>query len=161
MKDKKFRIFATDGERIWELLFITQNRKGDFYFGPVISGFSCKFSRHISGKMHFKAKEPELYEKLGKRQKLDEFKGVEQLLCFGISVDSFKNGSFKSYKWKKSDGSVVIDIRNYQRGFNVMPFLLASDQTNILENLAKSFPNCQIVIFTQTRPWIVLLIHGW
>ncbi len=50
----------------------------------------------------------------------------------------------------KFDGSAFIDIRNYKKGFNIMPFLLNPNQIQILTNLAKSFLNSQIIIFTQT-----------
>lgn len=160
-KKKKFKILATDGKKIWELFFITQSKKGDFYLGSITPGIPYKISRHVSGEMHFKLENLKIYEKLDKRQKLEEFEGLEQLLCFGVSKKAFENGLFKPYKGRKFDGSAIIDIRNYKKGFNVMPFLISSDKISTLKSLAQSFPDCQIIIFTQPTPWIVLLIHGW
>ncbi len=161
MKEKKFKVFATDGENIWEIFFITQSSEGDFYLGNITSGLNGKWSRHVSGEMHFKAKEPNVYQKMGVRQKLTEFKGVEQLLCFGITKEAFERQiTGKPYEGGKFDGSAFIDIRNYNELINIMPFLLEPDQTQILANLTKSFlKDSQIIIFTQTKPWIVLTVN--
>jgi len=161
MKEKRFKVFATDGKNIWEIFFITQSSNGDFYLGDMTTGLGGKWSRHVSGKMHYKAEKPDTYQNLGKRQKLTEFEGIEQLLCFTITKHAFKRQTpGKLYKGKKFDGSAFIDVRNYDKLINIMPFLLEPDQTRILANLTKGFlKNPQIIIFTQTKPWIVLTVH--
>ena len=61
----------------------------------------------------------------------------------------------KNYSGKKFDCSAFIDIRNYNKPINIMPFLLEPMQTHLLNTL----PNQgQIVIFKQTIPWVVLNI---
>ena len=160
MKEKRFKVFATDGKDTWEIFFITQRNKGDFYLGAIIPGLSGKWSRHVSGKVHFKAKEPNIYQNIGERQKLTELKGIEQLSCFTIMKDAFKEQTLgKRYEGKKFDGSAFIDIRNYNKLINIVPFLLEPDQIQILANLTKFFKNAQIIIFTQTKPWIVLTVY--
>lgn len=162
MVKKKFKIFATDGKEICEVFFITQDSKGDFYFGVHHPGFDGKFSRHVSGKSHLKAKtngQP-LFIESAFRQKLSEFKGREQLVGIGVNTDNFDRFQNKKFSGNKFDGSAIIDIRLYKNYFNISPFLIEPNKLNLLDGLPDSFYNkSQIIIFTQSNPWIVLFIN--
>lgn len=161
MVKKKFKIFATDGNDICEIFFITQESNGDFYLGVHHPGLDGKFSRHVSGKSHFKADyngEPIFIESLG--QKLAEFKGREQLCGISVNTDNFKKFQNKRFSGNKFDGSAFIDIRLYNTYFNVYPFLIEPNKLNLLDELSdRFFDNSQIIIFTQSHPWIVLFIN--
>jgi len=161
MPKQKFKIFATDGENIWELFFIVQESKGDFYFGIDSLGLKGKFSRHKSGKAHLKAiiNGETVYLDQGFRQKLSEFKGREQLIGISISTDKFDRFRVKPYKGKKFDGSAFIDIRNYKGQFNINPFLIEPYRLELLNDLPTLYDNSQIIILTQSNPWIVLVIN--
>lgn len=160
MKEKKFKVFATDSTNIWELFFITQSTSGDFYLGQISPVGYGKYSRHVSGKLHYKSGMDNEYQNIREGQKLTEFKGMEQLLCYCISKDAFKkHPPGKPYGGKKFDGSAFIDIRNYDELIGISPMLLEPKQTQLLANQAKIFSNPQIIIFTQTTPWLVLLVY--
>jgi len=160
MVKKKFKIFATNGEDIWELFFITQNKKGDFYFGSSLNGIITKFSRHVSGKYHCKSDFAGYYQDLGKRANLHEFEGFESLTCHAFSVADFEKWvPFKSYSGSKINGSAFIDIRNYAELININVFLLEPTKTEELSGISSHFENGMIIIFTKTNPWIILAVY--
>ncbi|MCD4781550.1 MAG: hypothetical protein K8S27_13535 [Candidatus Omnitrophica bacterium] len=156
---KRFKVFVTDGEKIQQIFFINQTEAGDFYFGLTIKGLNSKFSRHQSGKTHLKVEDNrhDLYES----QKISEFRGIEHLPDFAITKDVLERlESGILYNGKKFDGSVFIDLRMYNNSIFVSPFLLEPDKMQMLANLIESLlKNLQIIIFTQTEPWIVLTVY--
>jgi len=157
-KEKRFKVFATDGDTTWEVFSIVQEEKGDFYFGntgrlPVVH------SRHVSGQTHAKVNGSPVWP-AHNRQSLKTFKGMEQLACLTLSIESLSNEELaKAYKGKKFDGSAFIDIRNYRKQVSISPFLLEPQETRLLAGLARGvLQGCQVTVFTQTKPWIVLAI---
>lgn len=162
MKTKKFKIFATDGKRIWKVFYITKDKKGDFYCGPIISGIeNIKLSYHVSGRRYIKS--GNISEEVQKLQKLDDFKGMEQLGLMRITkeilVRSIKPLG-RIYEGKKFDGSAFIDIKKYKSHVIVIPFLLEPDNFGLLVDFTRTFAgNSQIIIFTEIKPWIVLIIY--
>jgi hypothetical protein len=155
MTKMKFKIFATNGKEIWELFFIIRSDKGDFYFG--ISEPDLKFSRHISGRMHSTVFHDII------RQRLTEFKGVEQLNHVSFSKEGLeKRNPSRQYTGGKFDGSAFIDIRNYKKLLGISVFLLEPNQvhelitTGLMNTL---FKNAQITIFTQSFPWIAVIAN--
>lgn len=160
MVKKKFKIFATNGEDIWELFFITQNKKGDFYFGSNIGGTTIKTSRHVSGKYHWKNDHNDFYQDLGQRANLKEFKGFEALTGQGFPISGFETlKPFKPYSGGKINGSAFIDIRNYDELININLFLLEPSKTEELSFISSQFENGLIIIFTQTNPWIIVAVY--
>lgn len=159
MDKKKFKIYATDGKDIWEIFFITQTNRGDFYYG-TINSFGDKISRHVSGKFHGKTKNGDLYQNLGTRVNLKEFQGLESLSSIAINTRDLTKLSFiKRYSGGKVTGSVFIDLRNHKKHLNINIFLLEPSKTEELNFISNFFENSQLIIFTQTNPWIVLIIY--
>lgn len=154
-KEKRFNILATDGERIWELFFIVQKSKGDFYCGPTNHNFY--YSRHHQ-QSHAKSKEGTYVFPPDKKQKLTELKGIEQLLSYSNAKWALEKGMWgKQYKKSKFDGSVVIDLRKFRERINIIACLLEPKNTDRLQ-LLTGIANPQIIIFTETNPWIVLSV---
>ncbi|MCD6569056.1 hypothetical protein J7K70_02895 [bacterium] len=159
MSEKRFKIFVTDGENIWELFFITQSGKGDFYFGSINPNFvGGKHTYHASGTRHYKSNYGK--HELPKGQKLDSFRGIEHLLSYTIRKEAFNHPfSAKLYRGKKFDGSSFIDIRNYKDLIEVSPFLLEPSKLEYLREIIKVFKDSQIIIFTNASPWIVIVVY--
>jgi len=159
MSERKFKIFATDGKNIWEIFFITQSSKGDFYFGCINSKFEGgKHTYHVSGERHYKSN----YGKhlLPKSQRLDRFRGIKHLLSYAIRKETFNYScSGRLYKGKKFDDCAFIDIRNYKDLIEVSPFLLEPSKIGYLRKIVKIFEDAQIFIFTKTSPWIVIIVY--
>lgn len=151
----------TDGEKIQQIFFINQTEAGDFYFGPIIKGLDLKISRHQSGKTKTTYERDNEQNFLYEGQKISEFRGVEQLQDYAITKDVLERFELgKPYSGKKFDGSALIDLRMYNNSIFVSSYLLEPDKTQMLANLIEnSLKNLQIIIFTQTEPWIVLTVY--
>ncbi|MGD0081177.1 MAG: hypothetical protein ABSB80_11105 [Methanoregula sp.] len=159
MTELKFKIFATDGKVIREIFFITHGNKGDFYFGYIHPEVDAKFSRHVSGEMH-----STVHGIMGVRQKLSNFKGFEQLSNMTISKDILEKPKHgKHYEGGKFDGSAFIDVRNYNENICINTFLLEPNQVEVLVNpnlIEDLLKNAQVIIFTQTSPWIMITANN-
>jgi hypothetical protein len=156
----KFKVYTTDGKDIWEIFFIKQDKNGDFYFGGIYNGkMQVKSSRHVSGKYHTKSNDDTIYMDHGERENLKVFTGFEALGRFSLSPKNFNKSPFgKTYSGGKVTGSAFIDIRNYDKSININTFLLEPSKTERLFSVSDSMENGQLIIFTQTNPWIVLTV---
>ena len=156
----KFKVYATDGKDIWEILFISHNKHGDFYYGFVDNeGPHTKSSYHVSGKFHTKSDDGKIYQDHGKGQSLKHFNGLEPLSCFGFPLTSFKRFiTYKTYSGGKADCSAFVDIRNYDESIMLNLFLLEPSKLDELSYISSMLENGQIIIFTQTTPWIAVTI---
>lgn len=178
MPEKRFKVFASDGERVWGILFITQNPKGDFYAGPISPMVEFKASRHESGIWRLDGeslgapKDPEerkrrnlrlkeVGERVGqrepRRQRLSEFRGREEFFNLCTHISGFSRQAIgKPYDFKECDGAVFIDMRRYGSA-GIQAHLLEPCRMDLLSVFSEFMPDLQITIFTQTRPWLVVL----
>lgn len=181
MPEKRFKVFASDGEQVWGILFITQNAKGDFYATPISPMVEFKASRHESGFWHLRGpslgapKDPEARkhrslqsEKVParstqntlRRQRLSEFREREEFFNLCVHISGFSRQAIgKPYDFKKCDGAVLIDMRRY-RCAGIQAHLLEPGRMDILSAFSEFMPVLQITIFTQTCPWLVVLVHN-
>lgn len=181
MSEKRYKVFASDGEHVWGILFITQNPKGDFYAGPISPMVEFKASRHESGIWHLKGeslgapKDPgerkhrdlpvkEKGERSGRgeprRQRLSEFQGREEFFNLCVHISGFSRQAIgKPYDLKEYDGAILIDMRRY-RCAGIQVHLLEPGRMDLLTVFSEFMPDLQMTIFTQTRPWLVVLAHS-
>lgn len=127
MSEKRFKVFASDGEHVWGILFITQNPKGDFYAGPISPMVEFKASRHESGIWRLNGPsleaptDPEARKRRNlqlkevreriegqrtlKRQRLSEFRGQEEFFNLCVHISGFLRQAIgKPYDFRKCDG---------------------------------------------------------
>jgi len=109
--EKKFKVLATDGQRLWGVLFIIQGTKGDFYASPISPTVEFKASWHVSGRLHMRG--PSLPGHVAPRsaQSASDFKGWLQL--FNVTVH--KSGLARQavgapYLNEALDGFVLVDL---------------------------------------------------
>lgn len=181
MPEKRFKVFASDGERVWGILFITQNPKGDFYAGPISPMVEFKASRHESGIWHLKGESlgapkdsgererpnlplKEVGERSGRReprrQRLSEFRGREEIFNLCVHISGFSRQAIgKPYDFKECDGAVLIDMRRY-RCVGIQAHILEPGRLDLLSAFSEFMPDLQIALFTHTRPWLVVLVHS-
>lgn len=167
-KNKNFYTLATDGKLFWKLLFIEQNSKGDFYTIFLPGTIGLKYSRHRSGYSHNKVGNQYL-TKFAPKVPLAKLKIPEQLKFMSVPLEHFTEKSSTvtttGDQIKKKGALAVLDIRSFKNGVAINPFIVEPKNITALKRMlsmyeggATPYPK-QIFIFTETNPWIVLLIH--
>ena len=156
-----------DGQLFWKLLLIEQNSKGDFYAFFLPSVIDLKYSRHASGRSHDKIGDQYL-TRFPPKISLSEFKGVEQLKFMAVPLNHFTKKSStvdSASRIKKKDAMAILNIRNFKDGIAVNPFIVEPENLVSLGQMLKAYKKGttpypkQVFIFTETKPWILLLIH--
>jgi hypothetical protein len=162
MSKKKFKIFVTDGENIWDVFFVINENKGDFYYNIIFPGLKSKYSRHKSGKTHHKGSfnDKIIDQNLGIRQKLEIFNGSEFLGGFCLITELFTYLEKENFKSKKFNGGLLIDSRHYSGYFRISAFLIEPTKISELKEMSSFYENSQILILTETLPWVVLFVNG-
>ena len=167
-KTKQIRIVATDGDKYWDLYWIVQNRKGDFYYGPISKDFKdCgydKLSRHVSGWINDPIKK-KLSESAGvemprlKVPKLGSVEEIEFLTAYSIPRNFFdKDGFLRLRNNKRYDDIMLIDVRNYKSRININPgFVTAGCLGHIPEHLSRINNLRQFYISVVTNPYTVVI----
>jgi hypothetical protein len=156
MTRKEFRVLATNGDWVREILYFIQGPKGDIYYGEPGSK-NYRASLHSSGVAHTKSGEHVIRQ--GQGTKLSELKGLRQL--FGMSMGKLTFAHLgKPFSGKKVDGLVLIDIRKFKSdAIGVMAFLLEPVNADKLNMLLKILHEPQFTVFTETEPWLVIAVH--
>jgi hypothetical protein len=152
----KFKILATNGTWVKELIYFTQHSKGDIYYGEVNVYEPNKVSRHVSGVSH--QKKGNLQTKLGRGRRLSDFVGLHQLFVFSIGKLVFEQPSFGREYFKEVKGNILIDIRKFEMRVGIMAFFLEPNKEDALNGLAEKLLDVEYTIYKATSPWIVIAI---
>lgn len=160
MPEKRFKVLATDGQRLWGVLFITQGTKGDFYAGPISPTVEFKASWHVSGSFHMRG--PSLPGRGPARSasSASNFQGWFQL--FNLTIH--KSGIARQavgipYLNEALDGSVLVDLTG-EHAVGIHVFLVEPHHMGLIQRLTGLYPcSPQFAIFTGTRPWLIVATY--
>ncbi len=160
MGKKEFKVFATDGENTWEIFYVTQNPKGDFYYSVIDPDFG-KFSRHTSGQSHYKGKSS--YRRLNDGQPLSDFKGIEEFqLRVKIGTAVLGGPTTKLRVPRNIERSMIIDARKFVRPYRIgiRIYLIEARDNDEMQTLIKLLPSdSESKIFYETIPWLMIVAY--
>jgi hypothetical protein len=156
MSKKVFKIIATDGASIRELLFIALNSKGDIYYGPATEENS-RTSHHPSGVTIYHHKGKVLTSSSGRP--MSEWKGIIQIFASAYSKFSTIPKGYKLYKNTKADGIFLIDVRNYPKGIHLSAYLVKKNYRDDLMKLPPKEEIIQYSIYSNVNPWLVITAY--
>jgi len=153
------RILFTDGKRTRDLFWLSHDGK-DVYCGPC--GLDWRRSYHQSGKAHLNRLGERLEEKWC--TPLRDLKGFYLLEGMGIlnASDALAADLFPEYSGRKGDAVLVVDSRSFPENstINIHVGLLEPNNLEALKDsyLYKAMNLRQILISTETQPWVVVIL---
>lgn len=148
------KVFAREGDNIWNLFFVGRNANGEMclhYIGPKpVRGINAEKEEMQEGR-----EENRNFMKLvpySRRTKLPCIiipkKQIVRQQAISVQPGIFKDAEF-------------IDIGKYDENIHFIPFLLEPDRSYIIDELKKELDlKCDVVIFKDVKPWVVLMVFG-
>lgn len=154
----RIEIIATGEDKIYSVGAISVSKNGDVYVIHKTAGSDFHTSRHADGKMHWKSRQYNFFQKIREGIPIKDFKGIEFLGTHGFGLDSLPQ-LYKEYRMKKCNGIFAIDMREYkQASFNMSIAILTEEGLPSLYTSWKNLKKRQIYIFTDCHPMIAVTI---
>ncbi|MEM3524508.1 MAG: hypothetical protein QXO11_02505 [Thermoplasmata archaeon] len=153
IEPKILKVFARDGQNIWNLFFAGRNARGEMclhYIGPK------PLSR-------INAEKEELLEALKEDRnfvKLQHYSRRAKLPCIVIPKRRITNQMGISIQPGIFKDAEFIDIGKYNGEIHFIPFLLDPDRAYIIDELKRELPKKNdVIIFTDVKPWVVIVVY--
>ncbi len=152
---KRIEIIAISKKQIYSVGAIEITKNGDVYYFCKIYGSDIHYSRHATGRIHWKSEKLRLSKELGQGTPVKHFEGIEYIGTIGIDLNCLPE-LYKEYKMKKCNGLFAIDAREYEKSFfNMSVAILKREGVPSLFSI-KDFKRHQIYIFTDSYPMIAI-----
>lgn len=152
----RLRVLMTNGTRTVDLIWLEHNGT-DIYYGGV--GSHTKGSYHASGSRHSKSRGGNR-DNIGKWYRLESFKGQIHLISFLVVSGIVESDVVSDYCGKKGDAVIWLDARTLPKQVNVGLGLLEVGAYNALLPLHQVADLRMVHIFTNTVPWIYVMVLG-
>lgn len=159
---KHFRIVATDGKNVKEVMWIRHTGK-ELFIGQVIENLDFHWSYHEDGKFrpaiyYTKDKIPPTYPLSGKKMlPLDQFRGQRQLFYMSSASNFVMENSIRDYNKSEYDELIFIDMRTSRnKQFNMSVHLVEPNKLNLLK---PDFfgERTHVHVLTAVKPWLVII----
>ncbi|MGC8912420.1 MAG: hypothetical protein ACP5JR_00515 [Thermoplasmata archaeon] len=145
------KVFARKGNNIWNLFFAGRNARGEYclhYIGPKFISFVNATPQEIKEAQREK---PNFI-------KLREYSRRTKLPCLVIPRNLIEKGSPVVPAPGIFKNAEFIDLKKYAKNLYFIPFLLEPERAYVLDEFKKELPGKHdVILFTCTRPWIVIL----
>jgi hypothetical protein len=158
--EKNFRIVATDGDKIKEIMWI-RHTGYELYMGVVYQKeIDQHFSYHEDGTFHckiIKKDGTEIKVMSKKLPPLNNFKNEKQLFFSTGSAEFILENSIRDYDFREYDEIIFVDMRTCRdKQFNISVHLVEPNRLDLLK--PEFFGNkTHIHVLTSVVPWIVII----
>jgi len=146
------KVFARSAQEVRNLFFVTRNLNGEFYLHYIGPKFVSVIN---SDREQIKEAKQERHNIV----KLNEYSRRKKLPCIIIPKARILEEPAIKLQPGIFMNAQFVDIDRYEHNLCFVPFLLEPERAYIIDELKKEISrNASAIIFTESRPWVVLLV---